>query len=145
MKKIQKRARKQKIRRRPEACAHVPARNVVAVSTSLARARARRRRRAATDAVEVWDECAWAGPSPARHVLDLVVLAEEQTTCHLWTLFVRFRWPKFQANSKNSKRGTNGDAVHLNILRRSSYNRVCCAGMYMYLFKEMNACMHSKR
>ncbi|OQU76824.1 B-box zinc finger protein 32 [Sorghum bicolor] len=54
--------------RRLEACAHVPARLVVAVATSLARARARRRRRAATDAVEGWDECAWAGPksSPAR-------------------------------------------------------------------------------
>ena len=51
--------------RRLEACAHVPARLVVAVATSLARAR---RRRAATDAVEGWDECAWAGPksSPAR-------------------------------------------------------------------------------
>ncbi|CAD6251874.1 unnamed protein product [Miscanthus lutarioriparius] len=53
--------------RRLEACAHVPARHVVAVGTSLARARARRRRWAATDAVEGWDECAWAGPksSPA--------------------------------------------------------------------------------
>ncbi|CAD6335970.1 unnamed protein product [Miscanthus lutarioriparius] len=51
--------------RRLEACAHVPARLVVEVATSLARAR---RRRAATDAVEGWDECAWAGPksSPAR-------------------------------------------------------------------------------
>ncbi|CAO1939184.1 unnamed protein product [Urochloa humidicola] len=52
--------------RRLEACAHVPARLVVAVATSLlARARARRR-----DAVEEegWDECAWAGPksNPAR-------------------------------------------------------------------------------
>ncbi|CAN6193787.1 unnamed protein product [Urochloa humidicola] len=52
--------------RRLEACAHVPARLVVAVATSLlARARARSR-----DAVEVegWDECAWAGPNsnPAR-------------------------------------------------------------------------------
>ncbi|CAD6338793.1 unnamed protein product [Miscanthus lutarioriparius] len=58
--------------RRLEACAHVPSRLVVAVTTSLERAleraRARRRRRAATDAVEGWDECAWAGPksSPAR-------------------------------------------------------------------------------
>ncbi|CAL5054177.1 unnamed protein product [Urochloa decumbens] len=54
--------------RRLEACAHVPARLVVAVATSLvARARARRR----GDAVEEegWDECAWAGEpksSPAR-------------------------------------------------------------------------------
>ena len=51
--------------RRLEACAHVPARLVVAVATSLL-ARARARRRAAVE--EGWDECAWAGPkySPAR-------------------------------------------------------------------------------
>ncbi|KAF8658631.1 hypothetical protein HU200_059097 [Digitaria exilis] len=50
--------------RRLEACAHVPARVVVAVATSMARARARRR--AAVE--EGWDECAWAGPksNPAR-------------------------------------------------------------------------------
>ncbi|KAL6603110.1 hypothetical protein ACP70R_043471 [Stipagrostis hirtigluma subsp. patula] len=49
--------------RRLEACAHVPARLVVAVASSMARARARRR-----PAVEGWDECSWAGPksSPAR-------------------------------------------------------------------------------
>jgi hypothetical protein len=53
--------------RRLEACAHVPARLVLAVAASLARARALLRR-AATDAVEGWDECAWAGPksSPSR-------------------------------------------------------------------------------
>ena len=52
--------------RRLEACAHVPARLVVAVATSLlARARARRRGPAVE---EGWDECAWAGPksNPAR-------------------------------------------------------------------------------
>ncbi|KAJ1260232.1 hypothetical protein BS78_10G216400 [Paspalum vaginatum] len=43
--------------RRLEACAHVPARLVVAVAASLERARRR-------DAVEGWDECAWAGPKP---------------------------------------------------------------------------------
>ena len=51
--------------RRLEACAHVPARLVVAAAAALARAgRARRRE----DAVEGWDECAWAGPKarPAR-------------------------------------------------------------------------------
>ncbi|KAF8687251.1 hypothetical protein HU200_042925 [Digitaria exilis] len=50
--------------RRLEACAHVPARVVVAVATSMARVRARRR--AAVE--EGWDECAWAGPksNPAR-------------------------------------------------------------------------------
>jgi hypothetical protein len=54
--------------RRLEACAHVPARLVAAVATSLARARARRRAEAADAAAEGWDECAWAGPksSPAR-------------------------------------------------------------------------------
>ncbi|CAL5039790.1 unnamed protein product [Urochloa decumbens] len=54
--------------RRLEACAHVPARLVVAVATSLvARARARRRGDAVVE--EGWDECAWAGEpksSPAR-------------------------------------------------------------------------------
>ncbi|GJN39020.1 hypothetical protein PR202_gb28112 [Eleusine coracana subsp. coracana] len=41
--------------RRLEACAHVPARIVVAVAASMARARAR-------SAAEGWDECSWAGP-----------------------------------------------------------------------------------
>lgn len=41
--------------RRLEACAHVPARLVVAVASSMGRARARRR--AAVDAEEGWDEC----------------------------------------------------------------------------------------
>ncbi|RLM54547.1 hypothetical protein C2845_PM10G18130 [Panicum miliaceum] len=51
--------------RRLEACAHVPARLVVAVATSLL-ARARARRRAAVE--EGWDECAWTGPksNPSR-------------------------------------------------------------------------------
>ncbi|KAK3130999.1 hypothetical protein QOZ80_6BG0500740 [Eleusine coracana subsp. coracana] len=44
--------------RRLEACAHVPARVVVAVAASMARARARRR----DAATEGWDECSWAGP-----------------------------------------------------------------------------------
>ncbi|PAN22884.2 hypothetical protein PAHAL_4G056300 [Panicum hallii] len=49
--------------RRLEACAHVPARLVVAVATSLL---ARARRRAAVE--EGWDECAWTEPksNPSR-------------------------------------------------------------------------------
>jgi hypothetical protein len=47
--------------RRLEACAHVPARLVVAVASSMARAPARRRA-GADDAAEGWDECPWTGP-----------------------------------------------------------------------------------
>lgn len=47
--------------RRLEACAHVPARIVVAVASSMARARARRRADL-NAAAEGWDECSWAGP-----------------------------------------------------------------------------------
>ncbi|XP_062233017.1 B-box zinc finger protein 32-like [Phragmites australis] len=54
--------------RRLEACAHVPARLVVAAASSMARARAHARRRAAVGAVEGWDECSSIGPksSPTR-------------------------------------------------------------------------------
>ncbi|KAL6874148.1 hypothetical protein ACP4OV_014230 [Aristida adscensionis] len=51
--------------RRLEACAHVPARLVVAVASSMARARARRRR-PPRPAVEGWDECSWAGPKSSQ-------------------------------------------------------------------------------
>ncbi|TVU08422.1 hypothetical protein EJB05_41826, partial [Eragrostis curvula] len=47
--------------RRLEAYAHVPARLLLAVASSMARCRATRR--AAADAAEEgWDECSWAGP-----------------------------------------------------------------------------------
>ncbi|XP_040381368.1 B-box zinc finger protein 32-like [Oryza brachyantha] len=47
--------------RRLEACAHVPARLLTAVASSMARARARRR--AAVDSEEGWDECSCPEPN----------------------------------------------------------------------------------
>ncbi|GJM91679.1 hypothetical protein PR202_ga08080 [Eleusine coracana subsp. coracana] len=44
--------------RRLEACAHVPARVVVAMAASMVRARSRRR----DAAEEGWDECSWVRP-----------------------------------------------------------------------------------